>query len=351
LTAYFLTIASGGVLGGAFVGICAPYFFKGAFEIHVSLILCALLVVLRLFKDPPVKRSVWAHVTFGAGAAFTAALLGFLVLAMRNDAADCIMRERNFYGMLRVREETADNKETYRSLVHGTIEHGEQWLGNDLKHEPTTYYCRETGVGQVLMHELSGTSRHVGLIGLGIGTLAAYGRPGDTFRFYELNPMVVVVAQQWFSYLSETRAHIEIALGDGRLSLEHEPPQNFDLLALDAFSGDSIPVHLLTREAFALYFRHLKPQGILAVHVSNRYVDLAPMVACVARSVGKTATVVESEGDDDEICYDADWVLVPADGRELKLQGAHQSEAWNGLRAWTDDYSNVFSLLKFRKDR
>jgi Spermidine synthase len=189
--------------------------------------------------------------------------------------------------------------------------------------------------------------RHIGVIGLGAGTLATYGRLGDRMRFYEINPLVLRLARSEFSYLADCQAQLEVVLGDARLSLEREPTQNFDVLAVDAFSSDSIPVHLLTVEAFRLYFRHLKQDGVLAVHVSNRYLDLKPIVELAARTLGKQTQVIDTEDDDDIGVFGATWVLV---NRRLfekpELKGSPTLIAQTGLRPWTDDYSNLFRILK-----
>jgi len=191
-----------------------------------------------------------------------------------------------------------------------------------------------------------------GVVGLGAGTLASYGRSGDTYRFYDINPRVIELARSEFSFLGDSKARIETVLGDARLSLEREPDQAFDVLALDAFSSDSIPVHLLTSEAFALYLRHLRPEGILAVHVSNRYLDLVPVVERAARHHGLEARLVESDDNDDAGTYRSDWVLVSRSGKvfaEPPLAGpAQEIDDEDDVSLWTDDYSNVFRLLKHR---
>jgi spermidine synthase len=190
----------------------------------------------------------------------------------------------------------------------------------------------------------------VGVIGLGTGTLAAYGRPGDTYRFYDINPLVIDIARTQFRFVRESKAKVDTVLGDARLSLEREPPQNYDVLAVDAFSSDAIPVHLLTREAFELYFRHLQPGGVLAVHVSNRHLNLAPVVVLAAESLGKRAAVIENDDDDDNAVFGSTWVVVSArqnffDYRFI-LTGTTPAKPIAGLRMWTDDYSNLFQILK-----
>ena len=191
----------------------------------------------------------------------------------------------------------------------------------------------------------------MGVVGLGTGTIAAYGRPGDVYRFYDINPLVVAIARTQFRYLPDCKAQTEVVLGDARLSMEREAPQNYDILAIDAFSSDAIPIHLLTREAFQLYFRHLQPGGVLAVHVSNKHLDLAPVVDGLARSLGKHAVLIDSDDDDDQAVYSATWVLVS--GRQnlfefpLIFKAATPVTARRGLRLWTDDYSNLFQIVKW----
>ena len=182
---------------------------------------------------------------------------------------------RNFYGLLRVEDEGNPkmDEDACRKLIHGTINHGEQFLREPYRRQPVTYFCPQSGIGRAMQAQ-EGPPRRIGILGLGCGTLAAYGRPGDTLRIYEINPLVLDIARREFTYLRDTPARVEVALGDGRLVLESEPSQQFDLLVMDAFSGDSVPVHLITREAFRTYFRHLKPGGILAVNITNTYLDL-----------------------------------------------------------------------------
>jgi spermidine synthase len=190
----------------------------------------------------------------------------------------------------------------------------------------------------------------MGILGLGCGTLAAYGRAGDSIRIYEINPQVIQIAQSQFTYLKDTQAKLELALGDARLVLESEPSQHFDLLVMDAFSGDSVPVHLITREAFQTYFRHLKPGGIVAVNVSNNYLNLSPVMASAAAAFGKTAVLYDYYPDDDDIlCFTCSWVLVMdpatlASHPEL-LSNAQRLKPKPGFRLWTDDFSNLFSIL------
>ncbi|MCH8218993.1 MAG: fused MFS/spermidine synthase, partial [Planctomycetes bacterium] len=190
-----------------------------------------------------------------------------------------VLLTRNFYGVLRIQAyKEPKSKRKYLKLVHGRIAHGMQY--DDAKHrrQPTSYYGEESGVGLALRHLPRKTGRRIGVVGLGVGTLAAYGREGDVIRFYEIDPQVFRFAEKLFSYLKDSEADVEVVPGDARLSLEREASQNSDLLVLDAFSGGAVPVHLLTKEAFEVYLRHLNPDGVLAVHITNIHLDLAPVV-------------------------------------------------------------------------
>jgi Spermidine synthase len=191
----------------------------------------------------------------------------------------------------------------------------------------------------------------VGVIGLGTGTLAAYAQPGDVLRFYEINPLVVKLAQREFTYLADCKGKVEIVMGDGRLSLEQEPNQKFNLLAVDAFSGDSIPAHLLTLQAFELYFRHLRPDGILALQITNTHLNLAPIIYKLSEMLGKQAVLIayeDDEKDEENEIYGSDWVLVssnPFPSEEIK-KASRALPSRPELRIWTDDYNNLFQILK-----
>jgi len=293
-----------------------------------------------------VGRAVW----IGSMAA-TLALIGYLGYEIRDFREGSRLLVRNFYGALRVHDEGDGVEEAHmRKLTHGTINHGEEFMDAERHMQPTTYYGYKTGIGYTLQEAQRRLGLRVGVIGLGTGTLAAYGRPGDTFRFYDINPLVIDIARSQFRFVPESKAKVDIVLGDARLSLEREMPQNYDVLAVDAFSSDAIPVHLLTREAFELYFRHLQPGGVLAVHVSNRHLTLTPVVAMAAESLGKRAVVLDNDDDDDNAVFTATWVLVS--GRQsffdypLIRAAATPAKPLAKLRMWTDDYSNLFQILK-----
>jgi hypothetical protein len=234
-------------------------------------------------------------------------------------------------------------------LAHGTITHGGQFLDPGKASQPATYYSLDSGVG-LAIESLDERPRKLGVVGLGAGSLAAYGRPGDQVRFYEINPLVEPFARSYFTYLGQARASTSVVLGDARLSLEAETPQGFDLLAIDAFSGDAIPVHLLTREAFALYFRHLAPGGVLAIHVSNKYLELRPVVRASVDAFGWKALVVDTESDDEDGTYGSTWVLVVRDASFFDRPAFQDNRDVKAIPAkvlvWRDDFSNLFRVLK-----
>jgi SAM-dependent methyltransferase len=344
LTAYYLTISAGGALGGLLVAVLAPLVFDGYYELGAGLAALALLAALRL---PELGRV--PHY------AALAALLGVTACAAYDglrDQRDVRVAERSFYGVLRVKEYSLGEEGHLRRLVHGTIMHGEQYMHGELRRLITTYYTPSSGIGAAIRSKQDHPVR-VGVIGLGTGTIAGYGRPRDLYRFYEIDPHVVEIARTQFTFLADSAARIEIALGDARLSLEREPPQGFDVLAVDAFSSDAIPVHLITREALGVYLRHMKPDGIVAFHVSNRFLDLVPVVARIAREQGAHAVLVEDDPEEDEPIERSrsDWVLVSRSAQALAakaivVRGGAPAEDRPDWRTWTDDYSNLVQILK-----
>lgn len=352
LTSFYLMLSVGGACGGLFVGVIAPYLFLSNFEFPVSLALCGFLSVLVLTGDPASRfYERWTHWSIILMIAGVLALTAYLGRTVRTAIHDYKLVRRNFYGILRVRETgKPGERDQYRTLLHGAINHGEEWMHPDRRRELLTYYCQDTGAGRAIRTRQSNQPQKVGVFGLGAGTIAAYARPGDSYKFYEINPLVVELARSEFFFLPEARAGIDVVLGDARLSLEREPPQDFDVLAVDCFSGDSIPIHLLTRQAIELYFRHLKPGGVLALHVSNRFLELEYVIDRIASALGKATLQVETEEDEDGDCFGSTWVLVASS------PGVFQHKVFNGagkpvqpkakVRAWTDDYSSLFQVLK-----
>ena len=352
LTGFYVIVSLGGAMGGLFVGLVAPNLFRAYYEFPIGLALCATVACLVFAKE------LWrlAGLRKGWGmAALALALSGylwFLVGIMHRMVKGYLVVERNFYGQLRVRDifDPGNQEAAVRRFVHGVINHGEQSLREEHRREPITYFCAASGIGR-LMRANAGSPRRIGILGLGCGTLAAYGRAGDTLRIYEINPLVLDIARNQFSYLRDTPARVEVAIGDGRLLLDAEDSQQFDILVMDAFSGDSVPVHLITREAFQTYFRHLKPHGILAVNISNTYLNLEPVMERAANALDKVALTYHYEpADEDFLCFSCSWTLImdratSAAHPELR-KDAKELRPERPFRVWTDDFSNMYSILK-----
>ena len=353
LTGFYVIVSLGGAVGGLFVGLAAPYVFHAYWEFPIGLVFCALLAFL-VFSRELWKKSGTVKL---AGIASLAVLLlaysWFLRGIMHRMVADYRVVARNFYGQLRTKDEgdPSVDEDACRKLVHGVINHGEQMKLEKYRRLPVTYFCPQSGIGRG-MRAQEGQPRKIAILGLGCGTLAAYGRAGDILRIYEINPLVPEIAQSEFTYLKDTPAKVEIVLGDGRLRIEAEPPdQLFDMLVMDAFSGDSVPVHLITREAFGIYFRHLKPNGILAVNISNTYLNLEPVMERAASAYGKVALAYHFTPEDDDIlCFGCSWTLImdrpTLDTHPDLLKDAKVLKQERPFRIWTDEFSNMFSILK-----
>jgi len=346
LTGFYLAISAGGALGGLLVAVLAPLVFTGYYELGAGLVALGLLAAIR-----------FAGVNLFARYASLAALLGIAACAAYDGMRyqrDVRVATRSFYGVLRVKEYGVPNEDSHlRRLVHGAIMHGEQYLGDEQSRRMlTTYYHQDSGIGAAI-RSVGERPARIGIIGLGTGTIAAYGRTGDIYRFYDIDSRVMQIALHEFTYLTDSKAKVELALGDARLTLEREPPRNFDVLAVDAFSSDAIPVHLITREALAVYLKHVKPDGIVAFHVSNRFLDLIPVVARIASENGAHAVLVRDDPDEesDHRRSRTDWVLVSRDAAALRRpaiveRGAVEPEDQPDWRTWTDDYSNLIQILK-----
>ena len=351
LTSFYVAISLGGALGGVFAGLVAPNLFNGYYEYHAGLALCAALVALTLWSESRHFSSSLRTLARGALALAFGAYLFLLGVDLRASVHPYRYVARNFYGQLRVQDDGDPDVDEFasRTLIHGVINHGRQLLGDQYRRLPGSYFCPQSGVGQA-MRALEGSPRRIGIMGLGCGALTAYGRAGDTLRIYEINPQVVQIARSQFTYLRDSPARLDIEMGDARLALESEPAQQFDLLVMDAFSGDSVPVHLVTREAFRNYFRHLKPGGIVAVNVSNSYLNLRPVMAAAAAAFSKVALLYEfTPEDDDFACFSCSWVLLMDSATataypELKNEGEILKPR-SGFRIWTDDFSNLYGIL------
>ena len=369
LTGFYLAISVGGALGGIFVNFVAPKIFSSYWELHFGLGLLAFLTTWQLF---PIWRLIWQggeagakswvkRSVIGVAGILWAASLVAMGLGLRHHVKETnievITSARGFFGVLRVTEKQTGQTNESRSLFHGRINHGRQYTHPRHRRMPTTYYHAAGGMGACFeflpeRRSFSGQPIHVGVIGLGVGTIATYAKPGDKFRFYEINSQVEDLARSHFSYLKDSWGDVSVVLGDGRVSLEREletnGPQNFDILVIDAFSGDSIPIHLLTFEAFELYAKHLKQGGVLAFHITNRHLDLSDPVRLFAKKLEmdafRMANYSEQHG------YYSDWILVTKN-RDfgIPLLKSGRVSRWNRETPknifWTDDYSNLLKAL------
>ena len=403
LTGFYLAMSVGGVLGGVFAALLAPVIFDWTYEYPLLILAAGLLVpqlymvtkVRALWTGDPMRRRIALLViivllavitglrisnpdgVFGdqhQGTAFLViAVIGAVSLGARLPymillASTLVMfggyralqlsaergaRVRSYFGVYTVRDDGP-----IRELDHGTTVHGIQLRGSPARERtPTTYYVDESGVGQAMqaLEALYGAKARVGVVGLGTGTLSCYARPGQQWRFYEIDPAVVRIARDTgqFSYLSRCLPNPVIRIGDARIALAAERSSSLDLLALDAFSSDSVPMHLMTREAFATYGRVVAPDGLLLVHISNRYIDLEPVVAAAARESGWQATrlLYRPSPLDTGHPSPSDWIALSRNPRAIAVLRA-RNPAWipvverAGMAAWTDDYSTILPLLK-----
>ena len=411
LTLFYLMVSLGGALGGVTVALIAPHVFHSYLELPIGMALCALLTVITLWDIDLPKIGGWvfgalfclgigAAVGYLAGAYFPrlgslsvrltvgmglSATIGYLWLAQNKfpklDAwplrvALCIglgalagylvrheyeeqkgqrLSVRNFYGVLRIHDDDLSEPDAERSLTHGTINHGSQLLSPELRYVTTSYYGENSGIGRAIRAVQEKGPARIGSIGLGAAVISNYGRPGDYLRIYEINSLVEGIAQTWFSFYPHARADKRILMGDARLTLESQLKsgdiQDFDVLSVDAFSSDAIPIHLLTREALDLYFHHLKPNGILALHISNRYLDLAPVCAAGASYFHKEARTVNDDGGLGSYFSSSTWVLVTSDTSWFLTNpfadaDISKTKFPEKFRAWTDDYSNIVQILR-----
>jgi MFS family permease len=339
LTRFYLMISVGGAAGGIAVGLIAPRVLPAYYELGIGLVLASALALWLV--RPRMQRLV------AGGVGLLSAC--FLFLQVAGDLEDRRYLDRNFYGTLLTLDSVYDPPQHNRRLLfHGNIKHGEQFLDPALSREPTAYYGQTSGVGLAIANTPA-SGKKVGVIGLGAGTLATYGQKGDTYRMYELDPAVIEIARTEFSFVSQSDATIDMVLGDARLSLEREAPQAFDVLAVDAFSGDAVPVHLITRQAMEIYLRHLKPEGVVAFHLTNQYLNLPPVVAKIADAMGLQFALVHDEPTR-PAQRDTDWVLVTRSKTLLNLPAIHHASVAPtpipGLGVWTDDYNNLFQVLR-----
>jgi spermidine synthase len=343
-TLFYLLFAAGGALGSFLIGIASPLIFSFNYDLALTFFVTALLALAVTWSGGWQQRLLWA-----TASALMLALVVMLHLAYLRGTPIAV---RNFYGSLRVRESlSAYPGATMRTLTNGTIQHGTQIFSNELRKTPTTYYAEDSGVGLAMRFCCQGHPRNIGVVGLGVGTIAAYGQPGDQIRFYEINPAVTPIAQNVFTYIRDSGAQVTIVEGDARSSLSQQQPQNFDVLVVDAFSGDAIPLHLLTTQAIDLYKRHLAPGGIIAFHISNSHVDLEPEIVLLAKSAGMDVRRVSSFENHDRGEFTATWMLLTSNPTfftqpEVSIRIRKPADA-SKSKVWTDDYSSLLPILSW----
>jgi spermidine synthase len=347
LTQYYMLLSAGGAIGGVIVAIVCPILLRTHIEVPFSLALVSALTAMMFFacrgwKETRYDWSAAYRLRFAAIALMVAPLLA-IALAPQDEV---IASERNFFGVLQVLRDEHSVR-----LVHGTTIHGMQFIGENAQ-EPTCYYYDDSGIGKAIKSlQDSRPSMRIGVIGLGCGVLATYGRDLDEFDMIEINPAVVEIANTHFSFLSDSRASIRTHLGDGRLVLERMSQDQFDLLVLDAFSSDAIPAHLLTREAIALYRGRLTKDGVLAIHVSNNHLDLVPLVHRLSADAGLESRVIRSAGDGIGSKH-ATWAVIAPSENEIwhhdSMRDARPASKDELVDAplWTDQQHNLVSVLR-----
>jgi len=351
LTSFYLMVSAGGALGGIFVALIGPQIFSTYLELSIGLVVAFMLALGVVWDDLWttwfLNRAWKKCLAFAVG-------FGLLLVVVRAQFeslnSDGLFSVRNFYGVLTVEEHYEDDPDFHiRELMNGRILHGSQFVDLMKSRRPTTYYLYESGIGITLQNYNRGKPIRVAVVGLGTGTIASYGVSGDTYCFYEINPNVRTLAYEHFSYLRDTRAEVQVKLGDARISMERQRPQQYDVIALDAFSGDAIPAHLLTKEAFEQYLRHLRPAGVIAVHISNRHLDLVPVMGGLAKHFSIPAVMIEYEDEDYIGEAGSDWVLFTHNDDFLQTPAvaevAESLEGYTPIPLWTDQYSNLLQII------
>jgi len=351
LTTFYLTIAGGGAVGGIFVALAAPRIFTEFNEYPIGLAATCLLGLAGWMRAG--AWSMWTKHNIMVRIPLMALLIGGLggVIAINLSGAQPIVAKwRNFYGILHITD-LPDPKGAMRELTHGRIKHGSQYLEQAWRDRPTSYYGPHSGVALAL-NALPQGPRRIAVIGLGTGTIAAWGRPGDLVRFYEINPLVPQIATKWFSFLPDSKARVEVVMGDARIQMERETPSKFDLIAVDAFSSDAIPMHLLTTEAVDIYRQHLAPGGLLLFHISNRSLNLEPVVRGLAQHVDWNAAQILAEDDPSTGEDGSRWVMLTQNLPLLQqITNAAPHVGWTEPNRkpilWTDDFASLWHVLKF----
>lgn len=356
LTMFYLIVSAGGAIGGVFVALLAPNLFRQFTEYPLALTAACVLGLVGWFREG--AWELWTKENFYVRVPLMALLFGALgavslaiLPGVGKQPQDVV---RNFFGILWVVDHK-DSAGEYRQLTHGRIKHGSQYMQEPLHSQPTSYFGPHGGLG-VVMQELQkeGPNQNIGVVGLGAGTIAVWGRTGDTIRFYEINPDDEGVARKWFTYLSASKANVDVALGDARIVLEHELQANqrndYDMIVVDAFSSDAIPMHLLTSECADIYKQRLKPGGLLMMHISNRTLNLEPVVRGIAEYLGWTASNFVSSGYSPTGEDGSKWILLTADKDFTQRTNLVQLvSGWTPDQPllWTDDFASLWHVLNW----
>jgi spermidine synthase len=358
LTRFYLMVSIGGAIGGFIVNLVAPTIFRGYWELYFGFSIVWILLAILSIRGIGTKAGFWYSILVG-GMAIVVTIV--VISMMINSSSGNSYIHRNFYGVVRVKQmEIEESQKRANVLVHGSTVHGFQFLESDLRDSPTSYYTEESGVGLAILNNPHyGSGMRVGVLGLGVGTLAAYGQPGDQFRFYEINPEIVDLANGkggYFSFIKDSQATIELIVGDARISLEKEINErlenNFDILVLDTFSSDSIPVHLVTMEAFDIYLQNLATDGLIAAHISNERLDLRPVFWQLAQFYNLEMVILENPTmKADPAAFKSVWVLLTRNTKLFEAPALANSVVpmvgFNtNIRLWTDDYSNLIQILR-----
>ncbi len=356
LTTFYLTIATGGALGSLVIAGLMPLLSSRYLEARLALIVAALVAAILSLRCLNWRRP---DSKFAGGLVLAVAGIGLTgwvqwQVAITDWPDNNESSWRNFYGVISLRHQDREDPLAHRvTLVHGRIDHGSQLQAAQRGLWATDYFAAGSGLGRTFawLHEHRSESLNVAIVGLGAGTIAAYGRQGDEFRFYELNPLVEHVARNHFSFLSLSPAQTSVVLGDARLSLAGEVRKDVDFLILDAFNSDAIPLHLLTREAFRIYTKKMATGGIIAIHVSNLHLDLAPMIAATAGELGWRGIELDYDGGEEVYVSGSTWVVLSRDATVLQELTQQASALWlrrdlTGGPVMTDRFSNLFDLLR-----
>ena len=350
LTRYYLMIAGGGAIGGFFVAVICPLIFNMYIELYLGLLLCALFLLL-IDRDIPAAQAKRRRYLIAALGAI--GLVGISLMGKRTtDNQRAIDNERNFFGVLTIWEQDWSKPDGHILLMqHGTTFHGLQFQSPEKKNIPTAYYAPDSGIGLTLRNMPKQQNRRIGIVGLGVGTIAVYGNETDIVRFYEINPEVERLARKYFTYLADSDAAVEVVLGDARLTMANEPPQRYDVLVLDAFSSDAVPTHLLTTEAMDIYLKHLADDGVLAFHISTMHLDLHSVLWKLAEHVGLRTVWIEDHEDPQQGALASDWILLSQedgflDSKPIRSAASTAKYRRKDVMLWTDDHINILEILK-----